>query len=148
VDHGPGPRLLTELSSGAATCSSGLGPASLSRWASVLPRVTWLRALPFQEESSDAATCSSAPNLAFLPMWAPTQPRGPGLTSPSGEIRCYHVPTGPSGLWTTRINKGLTASSTQLSSLVSKARSRVTEAPARRADRSLQLGSTVQRRPS
>jgi hypothetical protein len=32
------PRLLTELSSGAATCSSALDLASLSRWALALPR--------------------------------------------------------------------------------------------------------------
>jgi hypothetical protein len=36
VSRNPGPRLLTEMSSGAATC----------RWALSLPHVTWLWALP------------------------------------------------------------------------------------------------------
>jgi hypothetical protein len=57
-------------------------------------------------------------------------------------------PMAPSGLWTTRIKKGLAVPGTQLGSHVSKARLRVTEAPARRADKPLQFGSTVQHRPS
>jgi hypothetical protein len=39
------PRLLAELSSGAATRSSAPDLASLPRWALALPRVPWLRAL-------------------------------------------------------------------------------------------------------
>jgi hypothetical protein len=92
---GPSPRLLTELSSGDVTHSSALNLTSLSRWAPALPRVTWLQALPPQEESSGAAMCSSAPNLASLPMWTPALPRGPDLASPRGELRYCHVPHGP-----------------------------------------------------
>jgi hypothetical protein len=83
------------LSSGAATRSSALDLASLSRWVSALPRVTWLRALPSREESSGTATCSSAPDFASLSRWTPAPPRGPGLASPRGELRCCHVPHGP-----------------------------------------------------
>jgi hypothetical protein len=83
------------LSSGAVTCSSAPGLASLPRWAPAQPRVPWLWALPPREESSGAATCSSAPDLASLPRWAPTLPRGPGLTSPRGELWCHHVPHDP-----------------------------------------------------
>jgi hypothetical protein len=43
----------------------------------------------------------------------------------------------PSGLWTTKIKKDLAATGTQLASHVSKARSRVTEALARRCRYSL-----------
>jgi hypothetical protein len=45
--------------------------------------------------------------------------------------------TAPSGLWTTGIKKVLATPSTQLGSHVSKARTRVTEAPARHVDMSL-----------
>jgi hypothetical protein len=92
---GPEPRLLAELSSGAATRSSAADLPSLSRWALALPRVPMLRALPSREESSGAATCSSAPDHASLSRWAPTLPCGPALASPRGELRCYHVPHGP-----------------------------------------------------
>jgi hypothetical protein len=95
VVRGPGPRLLTELSSDAATCSSALDLASVLRWAPTLPRVPWLRALPHREESSSAATCSSALDLASLSRWASTLPHGPALASPRGELRCCHVPYGP-----------------------------------------------------
>jgi hypothetical protein len=80
-------------------------------------------------------------------------PRVPQLrTSPPcrGGLRRCHVapasppreessgaatyPTAPSGLWTTGIKKGVAALGTQLGSHVSKAWSRVTEAPARRED--------------
>jgi hypothetical protein len=47
-----------------------------------------------------------------------------------------------------RTQKGLGAPGMQLGSHVSKARSRVTEAHARRADMLLQFGSKVQRMPS
>jgi hypothetical protein len=46
----------------------------------------------------------------------------------------------PSGLWTIGIKKGLAAPGTQLGSHVSKALSRVTEAPASRANMPLQFG--------
>jgi hypothetical protein len=110
---------------------------------------------------------SHVSGLCLTERRAPALPHVPQLrTSPPrrGGLRCCHVdPTSPpreessgaatypmatSGLWTTGIKKGLTAPGTQLGSHVSKARSRVTEAPARRADRPLQFGSTVQRRPS
>jgi hypothetical protein len=75
--HGPRPRLLAELSSGAVMRSSAPDLALLA------------------EVGSGAATCSSAPDLASLPRWAPTLPHGPGFASPRGELRCCHIPHGP-----------------------------------------------------
>jgi hypothetical protein len=95
MSRGPGPRLLAELSSGVATCSSAPDLASLPRWAPALPRLPWLGVLPPREESSDAAMCFSAPYLASLSRWAPTLPRGPGLASLRGELCCCHVPHAP-----------------------------------------------------
>jgi hypothetical protein len=95
VAHDPGPHLLAELISGAATRSSASDLTFLSRWVSALPRVPWLRALPPLEEGSDATTCSSAPDLASLPRWAPVLPHGPGLASSRGVLQCCHVPHGP-----------------------------------------------------
>jgi hypothetical protein len=95
LPRGPGPCLLAELSSTVATCSSASDLTSLPRWAPVLPRVSWLWALPPREESFGAATCSSAPDLASLSRWAPALPRGPGLASPRGELWCCHVPYSP-----------------------------------------------------
>jgi hypothetical protein len=46
-----------------------------------------------------------------------------------------HVSHGPSGLRTTELKKGLAALGTQLGSLVSKVRSRITEVPIRHANR-------------
>jgi hypothetical protein len=74
-----GPHLPTEVSSGAATCPSALDLTSLSRWASALPRVPWLRALPPRDVSSGAATHSSALDLASLSRWALALPRVPWL---------------------------------------------------------------------
>jgi hypothetical protein len=51
VSRNPGSRLLAEASPGAATRSSALDLVSLLRWASVLPRVPRLRALPSWEGS-------------------------------------------------------------------------------------------------
>jgi hypothetical protein len=142
-----GPRLLAELSSSTVTCSSAPDLASLPR-----------RRLCHVSHGS---------GLCLLERRAPALPRVPQLrTSPPcrGELRRCHVapasppreessgaatyPTAPSGLWTTGIKKGLAVLGTQLGSHVSKARSCVTEAPARRADMPLQFGSTMQRRPS
>jgi hypothetical protein len=95
VSRGPGPRLLAELSSGAATCSSAPDLASLPRWAPALPRVPEIWALPPREESSGDATCSSALDLVSLSRWAPALPCDPDLASPRGELRCCHVPHGP-----------------------------------------------------
>jgi hypothetical protein len=95
VSRGPGPRLLAELSSDAATCSSALDltlPVEVGSGTATCP---WLRALPPREESSGAATCSSAPDLASLSRWAPVLPRGPGLASSREELWCCHVPHGP-----------------------------------------------------
>jgi hypothetical protein len=64
--------------------------------------------------SSGAVTCPTALGSAFL-RW---------------ELQCYHVPHGPSGLWTTGIKKDLAALGTQLGSCVSEARSCVTEVSA------------------
>jgi hypothetical protein len=95
VARGPGPHLLTELSSSAATRSSAPDLTPLSRWVPALPRVPWLRARPPREESFGAAMCFSAPDLASLPRWTPALPRGPGLVPLRGELRCCHVPHGP-----------------------------------------------------
>jgi hypothetical protein len=74
VSRRPGPHLPTEVSSDAATCPM---------------------ASPPREESFGVATCSSASDLASLTRWAPALPRDPGLASPRGELRCYHIPHGP-----------------------------------------------------
>jgi hypothetical protein len=60
VSHGPGPSLLTEVSSDAATCPIAPGSASL-RWGPTLPRVPLLRVLLPQGESSGATTSPTAP---------------------------------------------------------------------------------------
>jgi hypothetical protein len=91
VSRGPGPRLLAELRSGAATCSLTQDITSLLRWAPALPHVSWLRALPPKEESSGAATCSSAPDLTSLSRCALVLPRGPDLASTRGELLHCHV---------------------------------------------------------
>jgi hypothetical protein len=46
VFRGPRPRLLAEVSSSAAMCSSALDLTSLPKWTSALPRVPCLRTLP------------------------------------------------------------------------------------------------------
>jgi hypothetical protein len=46
VSHGPGPQLLAEMRSGAATCPSAPDLTSQPRWTPVLSRVPWLWALP------------------------------------------------------------------------------------------------------
>jgi hypothetical protein len=92
-----------------------------------------------------------------------TCPMAPGSASPRGELWRCHVflsygpclpdevssgaatyLTAPSGLWTVGIKKDLAILGTQLGSHVSKARSRITEVPTRRADMPLQFDSTVQ----
>jgi hypothetical protein len=131
VPRGPGPHLLAELSSDAATCSSAPGLASLLRWAPTLPRVPWL-SLPERR-------APALPHVSHLPTSPPCQ----------GGLRSCHValasppreessgaamyPMAPSGLWTTGIKKSLATLGTQLGSHMYKARSCVTEAPARRA---------------
>jgi hypothetical protein len=87
------PRLLAELSSGAATRSSAPDLAFLPRWAPALPHVPWLRILPPREESSGAATCSSAPDLAFLPRWAPALSRVPWLWALPSREECSSAVT-------------------------------------------------------
>jgi hypothetical protein len=94
MPRGPGPRLLAELSSSAATCTSAPDHASLPRWAPAQPCVPWHRALPPRKESSGAAMCSSALDLTSLSRWAPVLPHGPDIASPRGELRCCHVPHG------------------------------------------------------
>jgi hypothetical protein len=108
VSRGPGPRLLAELSSGAATCSLAPDLTSLLRWTLVLPCVPWLWALHSREESSGAATCSSTLNLASLPRLALALLRVPRLQAlpPRDESSgAATYPTAPNGLWTTRIKK-------------------------------------------
>jgi hypothetical protein len=151
------PHLPTEVGSGAATCPATLDLTSLLSWAPAPPHVPQLRTSPpcqgglrrcHVSHGSGAATCSSAPDLASLPRWAPVLSRGPGLASSRGELRCCHVPHGPQRAVDHRNKEGPSCPGTQLGSHVSKAQSRVTETPARHADRSLQFGSTVQRNPS
>jgi hypothetical protein len=72
------------------------------------------RACLLDKVSSGAATCPTAPSSAFL--------RGS-----SGIATCSMA---SSGLWTTRIKKGLAALGTQLGLCVFKAHSCITEAPA------------------
>jgi hypothetical protein len=79
VSRGPGPCILTEVSSGAATCPSASSLASLLRWAPALPCVPGLRALPSWEGSSGATTCPTARGSAFL----------------RGELWCCHVSHDP-----------------------------------------------------
>jgi hypothetical protein len=148
VARGPGSRLLGELSSGAATRFSALDLVSLPRWALALPRVPWLWALLPKRRASALPRVS---HLRTSPLcrgrlrrchMAPASP----LREESSGAATY--PTTLSGLWTTGIKKGLAASDTQLGSHVSKTRSRVVEAHIRRANMSLQLGSTVQHSPN
>jgi hypothetical protein len=145
---GSGPRRLAELSSSTATYFSALDLTSLPRWAPVLPCVPWHRDLPPREESSGTATCYSTLDLASLSRWASALPRGPGLASMRGELRYCDVSHGPQRLWTIGTKKGLAAPGTSLGSHVSKAQSRVTEAPTRCADMPLQFSSTVQHDPT
>jgi hypothetical protein len=70
--------LLTEVRSGAVMCPSVSDLVSLSRWAPVLSRITWLRTLLYWEGSSGTATCPTARGSAFL----------------RGELQCYHVSHG------------------------------------------------------
>jgi hypothetical protein len=124
LPRGPGPRLLNELNSSAAMRSSAPDLVSLLRWAPALSRVPQLRTSP--PCRGGLRRCHMAP------------------TSPPREENSGAA-THPSGLWTTGIKKGLSALGTQLDLYVSKAWLRVTETSARRADRPLQFGSTVQR---
>jgi hypothetical protein len=58
----------------------------------------------------------------------------------SDAVTCHMA---SNGLWTTEIKKLLDSSGMQLGSYVFKARSRVTEVSARRADMTLQFSSIV-----
>jgi hypothetical protein len=94
VSCGFGPYLPAEMGSDNVTCPTVLDPASLPRWALVLPRALRLRTLPpcrdglwhrrmscgprshlLAEEASDAATCPVASGLASPPRQAPVLPR-------------------------------------------------------------------------
>jgi hypothetical protein len=108
-------------------------PASYLRAAPVPPRVTW--------DPAPAFWLRAAPELPRV-----TRLRARSPQEESSGAATY--PTAPSGLWTIGTKKGLVALVTQLASHVSKARSCVTEAPARHADRPLQFDSIVQRQPS
>jgi hypothetical protein len=150
-----------------ATQAVVLDHTSLQRWAPEPPRVPRPRTSPPCRGGLRRCHVSHGSRLCLPERRAPTLPRVPQLrTSPPcrGGLRCCHVapvsppreessgaatyPTALSGLCTREIKKGMTAPGTQLGSHVSKARSRVTEVPARRADMSLQFGSTVQCRLS
>jgi hypothetical protein len=147
VSCGPGPHLLTELSSGDVTYSSTLDLASLPRHR--LCHVSHGFGLCLPDRRAPTLPC--VPQLWTLPpyrggLWhCHVAPASPLREERSGGVT---YPTTPSGLWTTGIKKGLAAPGTQLGSHVFKAWSCVTEVSARRADRSLQFSSTVQRRPS
>jgi hypothetical protein len=149
MSRGPGPHLLAELSSGAATCSSTLDLTFMLRWAPVLPRVPEAR-LP--ERRAPVLPC--VPQLRTSPpyrggLWHCYMSHGSGLCLPKRRALVLpRTPRPPSGLWTTGIKKGLAAPGTRLGSHIFKARSRVTEAPTRCADMPLQFGSTVQHQPS
>jgi hypothetical protein len=100
------------------------------------------------ELSSGAATCSSAPDLTSLSRWTPTLPRVLQLwISPPcrGRLRrCHVAPPSPPR----EESSGAATYPTTPQRAVSKTRSHVTEASARRVDKPLQFGSTEQRRPS
>jgi hypothetical protein len=83
-------------------------------------------------EGSGAATHPPAPDLAPPWRWAPVLPRVLWLQTPlshSRGLRCSHV--SHCSPWAPRIKKGLAIQGMQRDSHVSKARTRVTEAPAR-----------------
>jgi hypothetical protein len=151
----------------ATTQAVGSDRTSLQRWAPVLPRVSQLRASPPCQGGLRRCYVSHGSGLCLPKRRALTLPRVSQLwTSPPcrGGLRRCHVasasppraesfsavtyPTALSELWITGIKEGLAAPGTQLGSHVSKVWSRVTKAPARRADMPVQFGSTVQRRPS
>jgi hypothetical protein len=116
-----------EKSSGAAMCSSAPELASLPRWAPMLPHGSglasprgellrchvfsmWAPVLPRGPglaSSRGELRCfrvflSSGPRLpAEVGSNAATCHMTPSSASSRGERQCYHVPHGPSGLWTT-----------------------------------------------
>jgi hypothetical protein len=130
---------------------------SLPMWALALPRVPRPRTSPpcrggiqcchmsrgprphlLADMTSNTVMCPSSLDLASLPRWAPVLPHVPllwALPPRGGSSSGATCPTSPSRLWTIGIKKGLAALVMQLDSHVSKIRSRVTEAPARRVDR-------------
>jgi hypothetical protein len=151
----------------AATQAVASDHTSLQRWALEPPRVPqpWtsprcrgeLRRCHVSHGSGLYLPERRAPALSCVPQLRTSPPCRGGLrqchvasASPPREesYGAATYPTIPSGLCTTGINKDLAALATQLGSHVSKARPRVTEAPARHADRSLQFGSTMQRMPN
>jgi hypothetical protein len=135
-----------------AMCPVAMNPASLQRWAPVLPHVLWLRTSPpcrdglwcchvsygsgscqLAQEGSGAATCLMALGLASLPRRALALPRVPWLWTlpPCGEgssaAMCLVVSCGPR---VSSIKKGLAGLAMWVSSCVPKARSCVSVAPA------------------
>jgi hypothetical protein len=134
-----------------AMCPATMNPASLQRWALVLPHVLWLRTSPpcqdglwcyhvsygskpcqLAQEGSGAATCLMALGLASLSRRALALPRVTWLWTlpPCGEgssaATCPVVSCGP---WVSSIKKDLAGLAMWLSSCVSKACSRVSVAP-------------------
>jgi hypothetical protein len=142
VSHGPGSHLLAELvpqlwtsppyRGGLRRChvSHGSRLCLHERRALTLPRIPQFR--------------TSSPYRGGLWRYH-VAPASPPREESSGAST-YH--TDPSGLWTTGIKKDLATPGTQLDSHVSKARSRVIETLARRADRPVQFSLTVQRSPN
>jgi hypothetical protein len=89
------------------------------------------------EVNSSAVTCPMASGSAFLrgELLCCHLSHSPGLCLSERGAPVLPHPTPPSGLWTTGIKKDLAPLGTQLGSRVSKARSCVTEALARRVGR-------------
>jgi hypothetical protein len=79
VPRGPGSRLPTEVSSGAATCLMASDLVSLSRWAPTLPRVPRPRTSP---------PCRGGARSCHVYM-------APGPTSPRVKFRCCHMSHDP-----------------------------------------------------
>jgi hypothetical protein len=151
----------------AATQAVALNHTSLQRWAPEPPRVPRPWTSPPCQGELRCCHVFHGSGLYLPERRAPALSRVPQLrTLPpcrGGLRRCHVAPASPpreessgaatypmipSGLCTIGIKKDLAAPVTQLGSHVSKARPRVTEAPARHADTSLQFGSTVQRMPN
>jgi hypothetical protein len=147
MSRGSGSHLLAELSSSAVTCFSAPDLVSLPR-------------RQLCHVSHDSGPClpeRRALALSHVPQLQTSPPCRDWLRrchvalvlpprEESSDAATY--PTISSGLCTIGIKKYLTAPDRQLGSHVSKAQSRIAEAPARRADMPLQFGLIVQHRPS
>jgi hypothetical protein len=113
------PRLLVEVGSDAATSLPALDPASLQGWALVLPCAPQLQTpLPHK---GGLRRCHMAHNSGLCLLW--------------GELRCSHVSHGSQCPVGHGNKERHSCTRHQLGSHISKARSRVTKAPTRCADK-------------